>query len=212
MNGKRKKLFGIGLVAFSTLPLMAVAEYPPAQPLCDSDEYQVPISGKVLNDGQVPAAFFPPADTPPDIPFSATLGTVALVIGKPVDASMKCGIVGFGGVTGPIVGEPGKVGILFRHTFSCDDKVTIPGGLTVHSQVTLDTIGKLTPTSSCSGTFTEYSTPALEPLVPNTNLMNGRGIFTGVQKGWVKVDGTLNCASVVDMKFSGYVCLPAPPQ
>lgn len=179
MNSKRKLVIGVGLVMLSTLPILAAAEVS-----CEADEVLTPVSGKILNNAVQPGT---------------TLGTVALALGA--KTKLKCGILGSGGA-----GPDGSIN--FVHTFVCDDQVTVAPGLAVHSQLTLNTSGTASaqacntqyfPPGSTTGTFSETSTP-----IAGT----GRGVFTGVERGEIHVDGTINCLFAIDMKFSGSVCLP----
>ncbi len=158
-----------------------------AQPVsCAEGETLAPVSGKVFNNAVQPGM---------------TLGTVHAKIGT---AKMKCGILGQGAS-----GNDGSIN--YMHTFVCDDEVVFPPtGDTMHSQLTLNTTGVSNfqacgtnyPPGSAYGTFQEISVP-----VPGT----GRGIFSGVQTGEVRIDGTINCLGTIDMKFTGAVCLKTAP-
>lgn len=185
MDCKQKLMIGVGTALFGLLPNLA-----PAAVSCPAGELQVPVSGKILNNAVQPGT---------------TLGTVHLTLGadKKTATSLKCGILGSGGV-----GPDGSIN--FVHTFVCDDQVSLAPGLAVHSQLSLNTSGTANaqacpagyfPPGATSGGFTETSTP-----IPGT----GRGIFTNVTAGEINVDGTINCAFAIDMKFSGAVCLPIP--
>jgi hypothetical protein len=175
----RKLSTGAALVVLGTLPVWANAELS-----CQPGEKLTRVSGKIFNNA---------------VASDKTLGTVHLRLGD--DAKMKCGIVGQ--ATG---GSGGS--FQYVHTFVCDDRVTLAPGYSVHSQLTLNTVGAFTSLQACSapegaitGTFEETSTP-----VPNT----GRGIFAGVERGTIKIKGTIGCLSAIDMSFSGEVCLPGP--
>lgn len=151
---------------------------------CGDDEVGVPVTGKIFNNGVQPGL---------------TLGTVHVSVGG---QKLKCGILGQGGSADGTIN--------FVHTFVCDDQtVFLPTGDTIHSQLTLNTSGVADvraclsppyPLGSTEGTFTEVSVP-----VPGS----GRGIFTGVERGEVVIEGTINCMFSIDMKFAGELCLKA---
>lgn len=154
----------------------------------DCDGNRVSVKGKIFNNGQIPGSLF------------STLGVVALNGGDPI-GKMKCGIVGIpGAVTDP------NFPLVFTHTISCDDAGSLfPGGPATHSQLTFDT----------KGTFTQYpeycpggggiSAPFIEYSAPKVG--SGRGVFTNTLGGLLTIEGTINCAGTIDMKFSGEVCL-----
>jgi hypothetical protein len=117
--------------------------------------------------------------------------------------SLRCGIVGNGGI-----GPDGKT-ISFIDQAVCDDGVLVTDPRTgktdiVLSQVTLSGSGHAdlqacipdVPQAGFYGTFTEKKTP-----------VDGRGIFQGVTKGWVEIEGTINCQGAMSMRFRGEVCL-----
>jgi hypothetical protein len=120
--------------------------------------------------------------------------------------SLRCGIVGSGGV------GPDATTINFVHNLVCDDSVLVTDPQTgktdnVHSQITLNGSGRAAlhacipdvPQAGFYGTFTEVSAPTF-----------GRGIFQGVTKGSVVVEGIINCQAAINMKFRGEVCLRTP--
>jgi hypothetical protein len=117
--------------------------------------------------------------------------------------SLRCGIVGNGGI------GPDATTISYIDHVVCDDDVLVTDPQTgktdiVHSQVTLTGSGRAAleacipdvPQAGFYGTFTEVKTPVF-----------GRGIFQGVTKGSVVIEGTINCQGVTSMKFRGEVCL-----
>lgn len=181
MNNKRNVLIGIGLLMTSALQPLAAQSV-----TCGDGETLTRVAGKIYNNAVQPGT---------------TLGTVHLKLGR---KKMKCGILGQGAA-----GNDGSIN--FVHTFVCDDRVVFPPtGDTVHSQLTLNTTGFANayacpegyPQGSTSGTFEETSVP-----VPGT----GRGVFTGVERGQVNIEGSINCLSAIDMKFTGAVCLKTSP-
>lgn len=117
--------------------------------------------------------------------------------------SLRCGIGGNGGI------GPEATTISFIHNLVCDDSVLVTDPQTgktdnIHSQITLNTSGRAAlqacipdvPQVGFYGTFTEISAP-----------VSGRGIFQGVTKGAVVIEGTINCQGAVNMKVRGELCL-----
>ena len=181
--------------------LFGAAAY--ADVVCIDGATPIPVKGKITNNGQPNSG---------EAGTISTLGVVDMKMGKkpgPV-SRMKCGIIGVNidpiTDTNPL--DP-IIPVGFTHTLSCDDSVDIYG-LAAHSQLTLDTEGEITFGGFCNGTdpsagifgsFVEYSSPTLD----NT----GRGIFTGVTEGEIRIEGDLNCLGSIDMIFKGEIC-PAP--
>lgn len=154
---------------------------------CAADEVLVPVKGKIFNNALQPGT---------------TLGTVHMTLGH--RQKMKCGLLGQGGA-----GPDGSVN--FIHTIVCDDEIPHPfTGEIMHSQLTLNTSGlgnfqacpQDYPPGAASGSFQETSTPVAGM---------GRGIFTGVERGELQIEGEVNCLFTIDMKFKGGVCLKASP-
>ncbi|NMF89133.1 hypothetical protein [Aromatoleum petrolei] len=148
---------------------------------CEAPGRLVPISGKILTNALGPGD---------------TLGVLAGKIdGMP---SLKCGIHGkaFFNPDGSFGG--------FTHTLVCDDVVPAQyGGERIHTQaVSISRFSSVPDFRSCGipglefGSFTEVSDP-----------QSGRGIFSPTGGGRLYIDGTVNCAGAVDMKFTGKVCL-----
>ncbi|BAL22493.1 hypothetical protein AZKH_0146 [Azoarcus sp. KH32C] len=94
----------------------------------------------------------------------------------------------------------------FTHSLVCDDTVTAENMVdTVHSQViSLSRFDGVPSFRSCGipgmdltyGAFREISEP-----------QSGRGIFSPTGGGQLSIDGVVNCAGAVDMKFTGQVCV-----
>lgn len=139
-----------------------------------------PISGKILTNALGPGD---------------TLGTLA---GNLDGTKLKCGIQGkaFFNPDGSFGG--------FTHSLVCDDVApAYYGGETIHSQViSISRFDGPPDFRSCGipgleyGTFREISEP-----------QSGRGIFSASGGGRLHIEGTVNCAGAVDMKYEGYVCL-----
>ena len=178
---KRASLVAAGLLALAVQPAMS-------EVTCDVGETLVPVSGKALNNAVHPGM---------------TLGVIHLNVGTGKNVEkIKCGLTGSGGVDA----NTGTIG--FVHSFVCDDQVVFPmTGETVHSQLIMNTAGQSYmeacpdgyPPGAATGSFQETSVP-----IAGT----GRGIFDGVERGEIHVDGTINCLFSIDMKFTGEVCLP----
>jgi len=181
--------------------LLGAAAY--ADVVCTDGAESIPVSGKITNNGQPNTG---------EAGTVSTLGVVAMKMGKkpgPV-SRMKCGIIGVN--IDPITDTNPYdqfIPVGFTHTLSCDDSVEI-FGMAAHSQLTLDTEGEITFGGFCNGTdpsagifgsFVEYSSPTAD----NT----GRGIFTGITEGEIRIEGDLNCLGSIDMIFTGDIC-PAP--
>jgi hypothetical protein len=153
---------------------------------CAEGETLTPVSGKIFNNA---------------VQAGTTLGTVHFTLGPArTGKKMKCGLLGLGG--------SGDASLNFVHTLVCDDQVVFPTGDIVHSQLTLTTTGTISaqpclsppfPPGSITGAFTETSVP--NPQIP------GRGVFAGVERGVIQIQGTINCLFTIDMEFSGAVCL-----
>jgi len=177
MNNNRKTLFAVGLVCAFSLQPLVAQAVS-----CNDNEELTPVRGKIFNNGVQPGT---------------TLGTARVRLGED---RMKCGIMGQGAV-----GNDGSIN--FVHTLVCNDKVIFPPtGDIIHSQITLNTTGFANfqacpegfPPGSAVGTFQETSVP-----IPGT----GRGVFADVERGEIHIEGTINCLSSIDMKFSGTICL-----
>lgn len=155
---------------------------------CPRGSSKVPIKGKVFNN---------------QLPTGQTLGVAYLKLSHEARRlfdilhilhgnreRLECGIMGNLTYSDPT--DPLRVD--FQHTLSCQD----------HSELWLHTSGRLSPWKSCPNSqnpafsFEEVSTPI-------TNASN-KGLFADVTGGEIKVKGTINCKSEVDMKFKGYVC------
>ena len=177
MKNTRKTLFVAGLICATTLQPLIAQAV-----TCNDDEELTRVKGKIFNNAIQPGT---------------TLGTARIKIGG---KKMKCGIMGQGAV-----GNDGSIN--FVHTLVCNDKIIFPQtGDIIHSQVTLNTTGFANfqacpdgfPPGSAVGTFQELSTP-----IPGT----GRGLFAGVERGEIHINGTINCLAAIDMKLSGAICM-----
>ena len=156
-----------------------------------------PVKGKIVNNLQPPGAI-------------STLGSMKIKVGTM--AKMNCGLLGqpAASTTPPLEG-----GIAFTHTISCDDEVPVNhplfGEITSHSQLTLDTQGQLFDIIPCNGMDGSAGVSAsfIEVSRPQSFMggSSGRGLFTGVTEGEITIEGTINCAGAVDMKFEGQICL-----
>lgn len=141
------------------------------------------------------------------VPISGKIGTNALgpgdtlgVLTGKIDGvpNLKCGIQGkaFFNPDGTFGG--------FTHTIVCDDVAPVQyGSDRIHSQaVSISRFASVPDFRSCGipgleyGSFSEVSDP-----------QSGRGIFSPAGGGRLYIDGTVNCAGAVDMKFTGKVCL-----
>ncbi len=143
------------------------------------------VSGKILNQMINPGS---------------TLGIVHLQVGE--KTKVKCGIVGSGNL-----GSDGTIN--FVHSLVCDDSISVTNPATgrtenVHSYVILNTTGT-SALQACVpgnleagfyGSFREFSVP-----------VSGGGMFRGAQGGRIVIDGTVNCARALDMKFRGEFCM-----
>lgn len=142
----------------------------------------IPISGKIFNNALGPAD---------------TLGTLVANLDG---TKLKCGLHGkayfnadstFGG---------------FTHTLVCDDSVPAENRVdTIHTQaVSLTRFDGAPNFASCGipgvdlqyGSFREISEP-----------QSGRGILSPTGGGRLAIEGTINCAGAVDMKYTGHVCV-----
>ncbi|HJV24240.1 MAG TPA: hypothetical protein VJ673_01080 [Aromatoleum sp.] len=113
---------------------------------------------------------------------------------------LKCGINGK-----PRFNDDGSFAG-FTHSLVCDDTVISENRIdTIHSQVISNSRFDGVPSfRSCGipgmdltyGAFREISEP-----------QSGRGIFSPTGGGRLVIDGVVNCAGAVDMKFTGEVCL-----
>lgn len=147
---------------------------------CEAPGQLVPISGKILTNALGPG------------------DTLGVLSGSADGIKLKCGIQGkaFFNPDGTFGG--------FTHTIVCDDVASAPyGSEKIHSQaVSISRFSSAPDFRSCGipgleyGSFTEVSDP-----------QSGRGIFSPTGGGRLYIDGTVNCAGAVDMKFSGKVCL-----
>jgi hypothetical protein len=117
--------------------------------------------------------------------------------------TLRCGVMGNGGM-----GTDHNT-ISFVHSLVCDDDVLVTDPQTgktenIHSQLVLNTSGRSSfqfcvpdaPEKGVYGTFTEISAPGF-----------GRGMFQGVTKGSILIEGTINCQAAINMKFRGAICL-----
>jgi len=171
--------FSMLVGAFTVIASPARADERP----CEPPGVLKRISGKIFNNA------IGPGDT---------LGTVHGAIGT--STKLKCGIQGKASFN-----PDGSFGG-FTHTIVCDDSVAFgTSGDTIHSQIVAETNFAGVPNfQSCGipgvdldfGTFRELSFP-----------LSGRGIFSPTGGGRLVIDGTLNCAGAIDMKFSGEVCV-----
>lgn len=171
---------GMAVAAVAALAIASGAASADELP-CEAPARLVPISGRILTNALGPGD---------------TLGVLAGKIeGLP---SLKCGIQGkaFFNPDGSFGG--------FTHTLVCDDVAPAQyGGEKIHSQaVSISRFSSVPDFRSCGipgleyGSFTEISDP-----------QSGRGIFSPTGGGRLYIDGTVNCAGAVDMKFTGKVCL-----
>lgn len=153
---------------------------------CPSDTRRTEVRGEIRNNAMNPGT---------------TLGIADLRLED--RRNLRCGIMGNGGV-----GADANT-VSFIHSLVCNDSVPVTDPQTgktenTHSQLILHTSGKSAfqacipdvPQAGVYGTFTEVSTP-----------VSGRGIFQGVTKGAIIIEGTINCQFAVDMKFRGEICL-----
>jgi hypothetical protein len=117
--------------------------------------------------------------------------------------TLRCGVMGNGGM-----GTDHNT-ISFVHSLVCDDDVLVTDPQTgktenIHSQLVMNTSGRSSfqfcvpdaPEKGVYGTFTEISVPVF-----------GRGMFQGLTKGSVVIEGTINCQAAINMKLRGEICL-----
>ncbi len=147
--------------------------------LCAPGSQVATVQGKIQNNAIAPGE---------------TLGVVALNV-LDTRQRLKCGIHGVATADGSG----------FTHTLVCDDEIPVALGTSLHSQVTLDTrfvapplLQPCGPSGLVYGSFKEISDP-----VPGT----GRGLFAATGGGRIFVEGTINCAAAIDMKFHGSICV-----
>lgn len=154
---------------------------PPEQP-CLSPAKLMSISGKIhsnsLNAGE-------------------TLGTMSANIDG--GTKLKCAMQGKAFMAGMTLAG-------FQHVAVCDDEAVSENGIDrVHSQVAALTLFDGVPNlSSCGipgmdlqyGSFREVSYP-----------QSGRGIFAPGGGGRIVIEGEVNCAGAVEMKYAGHVCV-----
>lgn len=110
------------------------------------------------------------------------------------------------GINGKPVADQSRRVVGFVHTIVCNDSVRIGrAGLSVHSQmVTHSHFDGLPDFRTCGvpgvdpdyGTFREISEP-----------QSGRGIFSPTGGGRLFIEGQVNCAGAVDMRYRGEVCV-----
>lgn len=172
----------LGLLA-ALGPAAHAQSIPPEQP-CLSPAKLMPIAGKIhsnsLNAGE-------------------TLGTMSANIDG--QAKLKCAMQGKAFMAGMTLAG-------FQHVAVCDDDARAENGVDrVHSQVaTLTLFDGIPDLHSCGipgmdlqyGTFREVSYP-----------QSGRGIFASGGGGRIVIEGELNCAGAVEMKYAGHVCVIA---
>jgi hypothetical protein len=154
----------------------------------------VPVQGKIVNNFGLSSA--------------STIGVVSMVYGpKTGGVKLKCAL------NGTQTPGPTPADILFTHSISCDDAMSMPaadgsGDVPVHSSIVMSTIGNFLPPQSPTEVvrFREVSVPiAAAPK---------RGLFAGVTGGQIVVEGAVYKptaglpAGSIDMTFEGEVCYP----
>ena len=173
-------------LSFAFLPALAMFAGQANALSCPSDTRRVEVRGEIKNNGISPGI---------------TLGIANVRLED--RRNLKCGIVGNGGI------GPDATTIGFTHNLVCDDSVLVTDPQTgktdtIHSQLTLNTSGTASlqacipdvPQAGFYGSFREMSVP-----------VSGRGIFQGVTKGAIVVEGTINCQAAIMMKLRGELCL-----
>lgn len=149
---------------------------------CEAPGALTRISGKISNNVITPAE---------------TLGIGStLIVGR---GKMTCGLQGRA-----FLDPDGSFGG-FVHTIVCDDSVPTEGGDMIHSQIVAVTrFDGIPDFQSCGipgvdanfGSFREISEP-----------QSGRGIFSPTGGGRIFVEGTLNCAGMIDLTYNGEACV-----
>ena len=115
-------------------------------------------------------------------PVGDTLGIVQLTWDN--DTKIKCGI------SGTRIDAADPTILNFIHTLVCED----------HSQLSLQTTGKIDGQKNSCLTFTEHSVPFTQlPAI---------GLFEGITSGSISIVGTVCELFKVDMKFQGVACFP----
>jgi hypothetical protein len=153
---------------------------------CPSDTRRIEVQGEIKNNAISPG-------------ISLGIANVRLEDRR----NLRCGIMGNGGI------GPDATTIGFIHNLVCDDSVLVTDAQTgktdtIHSQLTLNTSGTAAlqacipnvPQAGFYGSLREMSIP-----------VSGRGIFQGVTKGAIVVEGTINCQGAIAMKLRGEICL-----
>lgn len=159
----------------------AQAQAPPAEKPCQAPAELMGISGKIFNNQIAPGE---------------TLGVGSAVLAR--SATLNCSLQGRAFFeNGAFAG--------FRHTIVCGDRYKLADGDTVHSQIdALSFFEGMPAFQSCGipgvdpeyGSFREISYP-----------QSGRGRFSPTGGGRLFIEGTVNCAGAVEIKYSGEVCV-----
>lgn len=168
-------------VAVALLATAASSAGAQEQP-CEPPDRLVRISGKIANNLLGPGE---------------TLGSGTAIVAR--HGKMHCGVQGRG-----FLDPDGSFGG-FVHTVVCDDEFRLDSGDIIHSQlISITRFEGIPDFQSCGipgldlefGTFRDISHP-----------QSGRGMFSATGGGTIVIDGTVNCAGAIDMKYQGEVCV-----